>query len=83
LELQRLQNKVLRTTGNILRRTPTRDLHMAFKIPYLNDFVTKLRREQATVILNNENVNIRNIGQGEDRHRKYKMLRVGGGQTYD
>jgi hypothetical protein len=55
LQLQRLQNKVLRTIGNLPRHTPTRDLHM-FKIPYSNDFVTKLCREQATVILNHENV---------------------------
>jgi hypothetical protein len=70
LKLQRLQNKVLRTTGNLPRRTPTHDLHMVFKIPYLYDFVTKLCRQQVTVILNHENVNIRNTDQGEPRHRK-------------
>jgi hypothetical protein len=32
MKLQRLQNKVLRTIGNLPRRTPVRDLHMAFKI---------------------------------------------------
>jgi hypothetical protein len=32
LKLQRLQNIVLPTTGNLPRRTPTRDLHVAFKI---------------------------------------------------
>jgi len=42
----------------------TRDLHMAFGIPYLYNFITKLCRQQATVVLNYENVNIRNIGQG-------------------
>jgi hypothetical protein len=25
----------------------------------------------------------RNIGQGEARHRKYKRLKLGGGQAYD
>jgi hypothetical protein len=35
LKLQRLQNKVLRTIGNIPRRTPIRDLHMDFKLPYI------------------------------------------------
>jgi hypothetical protein len=74
LKLQRLQNEVLRTTGNLPGRTPTRDLHVAFKIPYLYDFVKKLRRHKATVILNRENVNIRNIGQGRAKHRKYKRL---------
>jgi hypothetical protein len=42
LKLQRLQNKVLRTTGNFPRRTPVRDLHMAFKLPYIYDYVTKI-----------------------------------------
>jgi hypothetical protein len=32
VKLQRLQNKVLRTIGNLPRRTPVRNLHMAFKI---------------------------------------------------
>jgi hypothetical protein len=27
--------------------------------------------------------NVRNIGQGERRRRKYKRLKLGGGQTYD
>jgi hypothetical protein len=39
LELQRLQNKVLRTTENLPRNTPTRGSHVAFKILYLYDFV--------------------------------------------
>jgi hypothetical protein len=33
LKLQRLQNNVLRTTGNFLRCTPVRDLHTAFSLP--------------------------------------------------
>jgi len=54
--------------------TPTRDLHMAFKILYLYDGVAKLSTQQAKVILNHENVNIRIIGQGEVLHRKYKKF---------
>jgi hypothetical protein len=42
MKLQRLQNKVLRTIGNFPRRTPVRDLHIAFKIPYVYDFVSLL-----------------------------------------
>jgi hypothetical protein len=68
LKLQRLRNKVLRTTGNSPKRTPTRNLYMTFKIPYLYDFVTKLCRQQKTVILNHENINIGSIGQDEGRH---------------
>jgi hypothetical protein len=43
--------------------------------------MTKLSRQQAEVILNHENANGRNIGQGEARHRKYKRLKLGGGQV--
>jgi hypothetical protein len=35
LKLQRLQIKVLRTIGKLPRRTPVRDLHVAFKLPYI------------------------------------------------
>jgi hypothetical protein len=45
--------------------------------------MTKLSRKQAEVILNHENANVRNIGQGEARHRKYKRIKLGGGQAYD
>jgi hypothetical protein len=39
--------------------------------------------QQAEVIQNHENSNVRNIGQGEPRHRKCKRLKLGGGQAYD
>jgi hypothetical protein len=45
--------------------------------------MTKLSRQQAEVIKNHENANVRNIGQGEARHMKYKKLKLGGGQAYD
>jgi hypothetical protein len=63
--LQRLQNEALRTIGNLQRSTTTRDLHVAFKIPYLYDYGTKIGRQQAIVILNHEDVNICKNGQGE------------------
>jgi hypothetical protein len=68
LKLQRLQNKIFRTIGKLPWHTPTRDLHMAFKMPYLYDFVTKLCRQQSVIL--NESVNIRNFGQGEAQRRK-------------
>jgi hypothetical protein len=83
MKLQRLQNKVLRTIGNFSRRTPVRDLHIAFKIPFVYDYITKLCRHQAEVTQNHDNENVRNIGQGEARHRMYKWLKLGGGQAYD
>jgi hypothetical protein len=45
--------------------TPVRDLHVAFNLPYVYDYVTKLCRQQAKVIQNHENEHIRSIGQGE------------------
>jgi hypothetical protein len=72
VKLQRLQNKVLRTIGNLPRSTPIRDLHMALNIPYVYDYITKLCRQQAEVIQNHDNENVHNIGQGDARHRKYK-----------
>jgi len=32
---------------------------------------------------NHDNVNVRNIGQGEAQRRKYERLKIGGGQAYD
>jgi hypothetical protein len=43
LKLQRLQNKFLRTIGNFPRRTSVHDLHMAFKLPYIYDYITTSR----------------------------------------
>jgi hypothetical protein len=40
-------------------------------------------RQQAEVIQNHEDANVRKIAQGEPRHRKYKRLKPGGGQAYD
>jgi hypothetical protein len=35
------------------------------------------------VIQNHDNENVHNIGLGEANHRKYKRLKLGGGQAYD
>jgi hypothetical protein len=83
IKLPRLQSKVLRTIGNFPRRTPVSEMQIAFNLPYVYDYVTKLCRQQAEVILNHDNENVRNIGQCEARHRKYKRLKLGGGQAYD
>jgi hypothetical protein len=58
-------------------------MHVAFQIPYVYDYITKLCRKQAQVIQNLGNENVRYIGQGETQHRKYKRLKFGGGQLYD
>jgi hypothetical protein len=59
-----------------------------FKVYHLNpilrivyDYITKFCR-QAQVIQHHENIqHVRNIGQGEALHRKYKRFKLGGGQT--
>jgi hypothetical protein len=58
-------------------------MHMAFKTPYMYDCITKLCRTHAEVILNHRNPIVLGIGQGEAMHRKYKRLKLGGGQAYD
>jgi hypothetical protein len=40
-------------------------------------------KQQAEVMQNHENKHVRGIGQGEARHRKYRRLKLGGGQAYD
>jgi hypothetical protein len=46
MKLKRLQNKVLCTIGNLLNRALVRDMHVAFQIPYVHDYITKLCRRQ-------------------------------------
>jgi hypothetical protein len=55
-------------------------MHVAFKVPYVYDYMTKLCRKQAEIILNHRNPIVRGIGQGEAMHRR---LKLGGGQAYD
>jgi hypothetical protein len=83
LKLQRLRNKFFRTIGNFPRYTPVRDLHTAFDLPYVYDYITKLCRQQVEVIQNHDNEHVRSIGQGEAGHRKYMRLKLGRCQAHD
>jgi hypothetical protein len=56
---------------------------MAFKIPYMYDYIIKFYTTQAEVILNHVNPNARGTGRGEARHRKHKRLKPGGGEAYN
>jgi hypothetical protein len=56
---------------------------VTFKLLYIYDLITKLCRQQAEVIQNHANPNVHNIGQGEAQHRKYRRLKLCGGQAYD
>jgi hypothetical protein len=71
LKLQRLQNKILRTSGKFPRCALTRELQAAFEILCVYDFVTKLCRQQTDVTQNHENINISNTAQGEAQLRKH------------
>jgi hypothetical protein len=63
---------------------PVYRLYLALCNCIYNDYITKLCRQQAEVIQNHENANVRNIGQSGPRHRKYtKRLKLGGGQAYN
>jgi hypothetical protein len=76
LSLQRLQKRVLHAIGNLDECTEICELHVAFKIPYVCDYITKLCRTEIEVILSHVNPKIR-VGPGEARHRKYKRLQLG------
>jgi hypothetical protein len=82
MKLRRQQNGVLRKIGNFPRRTPVRDWHVAFEISFVHDYTIKLCRQQAEILPNTDNENVRNILQGEANHRIYKSLKLGGGQAY-
>jgi hypothetical protein len=47
------------------------------------NYITKLCRTQAEVILNHQNPIVCGTGHEEAIHRKYKRLKLGGGQAYD
>jgi hypothetical protein len=64
LKLQRLQNRVHHTTGNLDRCTPVRELHVAFKIPYVYNYIIKLCRTHTEVNLNHINPNVHDTGKG-------------------
>jgi hypothetical protein len=74
---------LVRTNLSCSERTSVRDMHKAFHIPHVYDYITKSCRQQAEVVANHENENVRYIGQGEARHRKYKRLKLGDGHVYD
>jgi hypothetical protein len=46
LKLQRLQNKGFRTISNLPRCTLVRDVHVAFQIPYVYDYITEYAEDK-------------------------------------
>jgi hypothetical protein len=57
LKIQRLQKQGFRTIGSFPRRTSIRDMHIAFEIPYVYDYITKSYRQQEEAIQNHGNEN--------------------------
>jgi hypothetical protein len=74
---------ILAKFGNFPTCTVVCDLHKAFNLPYVYNYITKLYRQQAEVIQNHENEYVCSMGQGEAGHRKYKRLKLGRGEAYD
>jgi hypothetical protein len=54
----------------------------ALNIPYIYEYITKLCKKEEKIKQNHGNANVRNIGQDESRHRKFKRLKLGDGQAY-
>jgi hypothetical protein len=53
-------------------------MHVAFQIPYVYYYITKLCRRQAEIIHNHEKENVHNIGQGKKPHTEnIKGLNLG------
>jgi hypothetical protein len=76
LKLLRLQNMVLRTIGSYPRGTSVRDMHMAFQSPYVYDYITKSCRQQAEVIQNHENENVRKVKSDTENTKGLNLAAV-------
>jgi hypothetical protein len=63
--------------------SPQCELHVAFKIPCVYDYIIKLCRTQEEVTIIHLNTNVRGTGQREAVHRKYEKLKLGGTQADD
>jgi hypothetical protein len=49
---------------------------VTFKIPYIYDFITELFRQQAEIVQNHSNPNVRNIGQAEAQRKNIRGLNL-------
>jgi hypothetical protein len=55
---------LVRTSSNLTDQPTDREIHVALKISYVYDYITKLSRTQGEVILNYINPNVHGVGQG-------------------
>jgi hypothetical protein len=82
MELQHLQNKILRIISKFPRNTPIRDIHKSIQISYAYNYITKLCRH-TTKSFTITRMYIIAILDRRAGYRKYKRLKLGGGQTCD
>jgi hypothetical protein len=75
----RMQGEVLVTAGNRPRSVLPRSLHVAFKIPYVYDFIKKLCRQRAAAIRNR----VHNIWRRKAQQMTCKGPKPSGGEAYD
>jgi hypothetical protein len=78
-----VQNKVLRTTGNFPRRTLVGNLHTAFKLQYIYDYITKLCMQQAEVIRSHEDANVHNLDKVNPDTANIRGLNLAAIKPYD
>jgi hypothetical protein len=76
LKLQCLQIKFLHTIGNFPRWTPVRNLHTAFNLPYVYDYITKVCRQQAEIIQHFENEHVHSIGKAKRNIENIRVLNL-------
>jgi hypothetical protein len=50
--------------------TPVLELHMAFHVPYICDYITEFCMQQADVIQSHENSDVHDIRKGEAQYGK-------------
>jgi hypothetical protein len=55
IKLHRVKKKFPCTIANSPRRTPGREMHMTFHLPYVYDYMTILCMQQAEIFLNHDN----------------------------
>jgi hypothetical protein len=73
LKLQRLQNRVLRAVGSLDRCTQVCELHAAFKISPVYDYITESWGTQADVIPNHTDPDISGAGQACEVYKRFKL----------
>jgi hypothetical protein len=61
--------------GNFPRHTSARDMRVAFQVPYVCDYMTKLCRRETEIFQNRENENVRKIVHGGTPLRKHSLFK--------